>query len=87
MRHHACPHDIRAGVVVVRILDHSGTFVNHRQHQRLYQPIRYLDLRRVGQISFVKVRDNIRDTARGLIRGQGLRQCGIQDAELRSDGV
>ena len=85
--HHACPHDVGAGVVVVGVLDDSGTFVDHCEQKGLDEPVGHFDFFCVCQVALVQVGHDIRDAGSGLPRGQRLGQRRIQDGEFRADRI
>ena len=76
--HHACPHDIGAGFIVVRIFYHSRPFMDHGKHQRLNHPVRHLYLFCIGKVPLIQMGNDIRNPASCLVRRERLRKRGIE---------
>lgn len=85
--HHTGPHDVRPGLVVVRVLHDPAALVEHGQQHALQHPVRHLHVRRIGEIALKGVGHDVRDAAGRLIGGQTFREGRVQHGEAGTEAV
>ena len=79
----AGPHDLRPGLIVLRIDVKDRSVFHDRAQEALRQRVRYLHLRTVGEVPFHGMHHDIGAAGAGLIVRQGQRQLRVHDGELR----
>lgn len=84
---HSGPHDVRPGLVVVRVLHDPAALVEHGQQHALQHPVRHLHVRRIGEVALKGVGHDVRDAAGGLVGGQALREGRVQHGEAGTEAV